>query len=60
MAYIYSHDNFTVKEIVKTFPDISYGTIYGYIYNAKIIGLIACIDKGKYKVNKDKIPKNDF
>lgn len=59
MKYVLSQDEFSIKQLVAQFSDISYATINNSIHNAKRKNLITRIGRGKYKVNKDKIPKND-
>lgn len=51
--YILSRECFNIKEIRQHFPNFSKDAIKYTVYDAKKKGLIKCIARGKYVVNKD-------
>lgn len=51
--YILSRECFNIREIRQHFPNFSIDNIHNVVYYAKKKGLIKCIARGKYVVNKD-------
>ena len=53
MDFILKLDTFSVKQITSNIPDVSVPTVYRVIQDAKTKGLITCVSRGKYVVNKN-------